>query len=567
MAQLIEKTTEEKSYPTSSAPAQANQVRKVKLHFWQLGWRGKTPAWGLFGIAALIAALMAVPLVYIVVRSVTATGETWRNLWARQIPNLLFSTISLTLVVTIGVTVLGVGLGWLVARTDLPGHRWLRWLLAMPLAVPPYVGALSYIAAFDHNGLAEQFSFGLYDVALGQRAWVYGFWGAALILILACYPYVYLNVVAALSKSNRTLDEAAHSLGFSAWRTFWRVHLPLLRPAISAGALVTAFYLLSEFGVVSLLRYDTFTVVIYRQLATRTDNNAAAILSSVLVGLTILILWGESKAQGQTAFWQVSGHWKPAPRKQLGWWKVPALLFVGLVVFAALLLPILVLIYWLIREIGTGKPRWEQLGDFTLNSFWSAGLAATIALVLALPIAYLAARYRSFFGRLPAQIAISGNALPGVLIALSMIFLFNNWLPALYGTVVVLIVAYVVRFLPLTLQAAEASIRQTTENLEEAAHSLGSNKLAVLRRVTLPLCAPGFIAGWSIFFMTVIRELPATLALRPIGFDTLPVRVWLDASEGYYGRASLPSLLLIAVSAIPLIWILTRLKNSYTLLK
>jgi iron(III) transport system permease protein len=516
----------------------------------------------LFFVSLIISIVVAVPLIYIAVRAITAEEETRRSLWAKRIPELLFNTLSLAIVVTIGATVLGIVLGWLIARTDIPGHKWLKALLAMPLAVPPYVGALTYITTFDHSGLAEQFSFGLYDLKLGQRSWVYGFGGAAVVLILFCFPYVYLNVLAALSRSNRSLDEAARGLGLNSWQTFWRVHLPLLRPAASAGALVVAFYLLSEFGVVSLLRYDTFTTVIFRQLATRTDNNATAILSTVLVFLTLLILWGETRAQGKTAYWQVSGHWKPAQRKALGVWKIPSLIFVGLVLFASLFLPLLVLGYWFFTELTTKNFKWDAMWGYGLNSLWSAAVAATVALVLALPVAYLFARYKGIFGKLPAILTMAGNALPGVVVALSMIFLFNGWFPALYGTIVVLLVAYVVRFIPLTVQAGQAAIRQTTENLEEAGHSLGCTKMGVLWRIVLPLSRPGFIAGWVVFFMTVIRELPATLALRPIGFDTLSVRIWMETSEGFYGRASLPSLLLIIISVIPLFFIITKSKDS-----
>jgi iron(III) transport system permease protein len=400
---------------------------KAKISRQMRWWGSKPPAWGLLGFGGAVALLMLIPLAYIVVRASTANAETWESLWSRRIPMLLTNTLSLTAVVTLGSVVLGVTLAWLTTRTDLPGRAWLDWLIAMPLAVPPYVGALCYITAFDHSGLAEQFTGGLYDLKLGERAWVYGFWGAAIILILYTYPYVYLNVAAALRNSNRNLEEASRSLGKSGWRFFWHVQLPLLRPAISAGALVTAFYMLSEFGVVSLLRYETFTVTIFRQLGARNDNNAAAILSGVLLVMTLLILWGENRAhRSQSRYWQISGQWKPARPQTLGIWKFPALGLVGLVLTAALWLPLLVLFYWLIREVSTTPPNWERLWEFSFNSLWSGALAATLSVILSLPLAYLAARYSGIFGRWLPRLATAGNALPGVVVALSMIFLFNN---------------------------------------------------------------------------------------------------------------------------------------------
>jgi iron(III) transport system permease protein len=545
------------STPLLSGSTAVNKKPAIQLSS-RKWWGGKPPAWGLYTIALAVSLLMVVPLLYLLVRTVTASPETWERLWSRRIPTLLFNTLSLTLLVTLSTLVLGVGLAWLIARTNLPGHRWLGWLLAMPLAVPPYIAATLYITVFDHKGLAEQYSFGLYDLQAGQSAWIFGFWGSFFVLTLFTYPYVYLNALAAFRRSHRSLDEAARGLGMNRWQIFRRVHLPLVRPAASAGALMVAFYMLSEFGVVSLLRYETFTIAIFRQLSSRNDNSAAAILSGVLVIMTLVIMWAEHRAQGKAGFAQVSNSWKPLPRIELGGWKLPALLLVWATVFLGLLLPVFTLFYWLGQELNTGKINLNILWGYSFNSAWSALLAATLAVLLSLPLAYLVARYRSQLVKIPAILSTAGYALPGVVVALSVVFLFNNWLPWLYGTLAALIIAYVVRFLPLTLHASQAAIKQITPSLEEAGHSLGMSRIGVFRRILVPLSSPGILAGWGLFFLTVVRELPATLVLRPVGYDTLPVRVWMEASEGFYGRASLPALVLIAISAFPLFFIITR---------
>lgn len=515
--------------------------------------------------AGLVALFVAVPFGYILLRAFGGGNEVWERLLQTRLPGLLFNTLALMLVVTAGALLTGVSMAWLTERTDLPGRAIFRWLLALPLAIPAYIGAIVHLALLrPRGGMIPQALSALFGEPIPTPSPL-GLWGAAFILTLFTYPYVYLLSGAAFRNMHAALEEAARSFGRTPWQTFWQVTLPALRPGLASGALLVALDILAEYGTVALLRYETFSSAIFVQLYARFDRSAASVLSGVLVALAVFILWAEIRAQGRARFTQMDSNWRPAARLALGQWKWPAFGLALGVSAASLLVPVGVLIFWSINALldpaslaAVFRSGSQSLGHFAWNSLWSSTLAAILAVTLSIPVALLAVRYPSRLSKFISRFCQIGYALPGVVIALSLVLLVNRFLPFLYATPLVVVMAYVLRHMPQAVRASESAIGRLSPALEEAARTLGRTSLQTLFQVTIPLVFPGLLAGGALVFLTSLKELPATLLLRPAGFDTLAVRVWMWAEEGFYMQAAPAALLLVLVSAIPLSFLLRR---------
>lgn len=517
--------------------------------------------------AGLVAIFVAIPLVYILIRAVSGDAEVWYRLLSTRLWKLLGNTLLLLVAVTAGATLTGASMAWLTERTDLPGQTIFRWMLALPLALPAYIGGIVHLTLLrERGGFIPKLLQELFNQPVATPSPL-GFWGAAFILTLFTFPYVYLLSGAAFRSLHASLEEAARTFGHNTWQTLWHVTLPALRPGLTAGALLVALDILAEYGTVALLRYETFTSAIFVQLAGRYDRAAASVLSGVLVSLAIVILWAELRLQGKASYTQMDSHWRPAPKQSLGGWRIPALLLVVFVVSASLLVPVGVLIFWSIAAFldpdtlsavfRTGS---LGFGSFVWNSLWSSALAAVLAVILSLPVALYSVRHPNRLSRFISRFCQVGYAIPGVVIALSLVLLVNRTLPFLYATPLVVVVAYVLRHMPQAVRSSEAGLNQLSPSLEEAARTLGRSPLQTLTQVTLPLIAPGLLAGGALVFLTSLKELPATLLLRPAGFDTLAVRVWIWAEEGFYVHAAPAALLLVVLSAIPLSFLLRREK-------
>jgi iron(III) transport system permease protein len=516
---------------------------------WARFWGGKPPDLFLAVLGLTIGVLMTWPILYVVWHALSAGAHRWLRLFDTRIPSLLWNTLSITLTTTLLSVAIGVSLAWLVHRCDTPGSRIWRWLLALPLMIPSYVGAVAYIMILGPRGW-------VYAVMGRSPLNLYSYGGVLFVLTMFKFPYVFLIVGAALKRMNRSLEETARSLGLGSWAIFWKVTFPMLRPAIGAGAILTALCTLSEFGVVALLRYNTFTSAIYYQMENY-DRTAATVLSCILIALTVLVLGIERFTRKRQRFQQTSNSFKRPETVKLGRWKPVAFLWVVSVLTAAVILPLAVLVYWSVHGIARGALD-TRFWMFAWNSIQVAALAAVVAMALALPVIYLKARHPSLPATLIDRLSASGYALPGVIVALGIIFIFNTYIPWLYNTAFLIVIAYVVRFLPQAMQYGEASLSQVSPRIDEAARSLGYPPWKVLGKVIVPLVSPGLLAGAALVFVSAIKELPATLILRPPGFDTLAVRVWVESSEAVYHMAAPAALLIVLVSVIPLKWMLSR---------
>ena len=505
--------------------------------------------------AGAVAAVMVLPLAYLVLRTLGAGAEAWELVFRMRVLETLGRTTVLVLAVTGASVAIAVPLAWLTVRTDLPLRRLWGVATILPLAIPSYVAGFLVVVALGPRGMLQGW---LAPLGVERLPEIYGFPGAMLTLTLLSYPYVLLTVRAALWRMDPSLEEASRSMGYGWLTTFRRVSLPLLRPAIAAGSLLVALYTLSDFGAVSLLRYETFTWAIYVQYESAFDRTLAAVLSLVLVSLALGILVVEALTRGRAKCYRSTvGAARPQALVRLRRWRWPAVALCASVVLLSLVMPMSVLGYWVARGVSAGEPLLLLWGA-ARNSLYVSGLAAAAAVVAALPVAILAVRYSGRVGALLERVTYVGFALPGIVIALALVFFGANYLTPLYQTLGLLILAYVVLFLPAAVGAARTSFLQVNPSMEEAGRSLGRRPFRVFTSVTLPLIRPGVLAGAALVFLLTMKELPATLILGPIGFKTLATSIWGAASEAFFAQAAAPALLLILAASVPLTFLILQ---------
>ncbi len=507
-------------------------------------------------ITILIVVLVSLPLVYLVVRALGAGQEGLEYLLNIRTLNVVVNSLLLTVAVVAAAALIGIPFAWLTTRTNLPLRRF--WLVGglLTLVIPSYIGAMMYIAAFGPRGLLQSL---LEPLGITEIPSIYGFWGAFLAITLFTYPYVVLPVRAALLNMDPALEESARSLGLSRWKVFFRITLPQLRPALASGMLLTALYTLSDFGAVSLMKYDAFTRVIYMQYTSSFDRHRAAILSLVLVAVTVGLIVLERRAASKHRNYRIGvGCQRQIAPTPLGKWRVPALIFCGTLVLVGVVTPVVVLGFWFIN--GAGEKSVELLQP-ALNTISAGGVTALVVGLVALPPALLSTRTGSRFNRWLVQFAYLGNVLPGLVVALALVFFAANYLPALYQTFPMLILGYSTRFLPLSIGTTSSALTQINPRFEEIGRSMGLRPWQVMLRITAPLARGGILAGMALVFLSAMKELPTTLLLSPTGFETLPTEIWTAHAQVQMSRLGGPSMLLIAVSALSLFIMLRQEKN------
>jgi iron(III) transport system permease protein len=370
-------------------------------------------------------------------------------------------------------------------------------------------------------------------------------------LSLFTYPYVFLAVRGMLRQMDPALEEASQSLGRGTVRTLLTVTVPRLRPAIAAGALLAMLYTVSDFGVVTLMRYDAFTRVIYTQYRAAFDRTYAAALGILLVLFALGLLYFEAKMRGKAAYHRIGSGTGRAPKAiKLGRMRYPALAFCTTIAALSLGVPIGALSYWMITGTSAGR-HLENVPAAVGNSLLTGLLAAAAVTALSLPIAIMLVRYPGRMSTVTERLTYVGYALPGIVIALAFVFMGARFMLPLYQTLPLLVLALAVRLIPQGVGSIKNSLLQINPRLEDASRCLGCTLYASVRRVSWPLAWPGIAAGAALVFLTVLKELPITLLLRPTGFDTLATDIWDATGAGQYGRAATSALVLIGLSAIP----------------
>lgn len=522
----------------------------------QLGARrGRSIPPGLVVAALVVGAVAVLPALYLIVRASDATARTWDAVLRPATAGLFVRSLGLAAAVTLACVAIGVPLAWLTTRTDLPARRLWATLFALPLAFPSYVLALALAGTFGDRGMLASL---LGPFGIEHLPTISGFPGAFAALTLLCFPYVFLVTAAGFRGLDPALEEASRTLGWDRWQTFRRVTLPLLRPSITAGGLLVALYTLHDFGAVSLMRYETFTQAIFVQYRSAFDRTPAAVLSLFLIAVAVAVLAIEQRARGRARYHRSGGGaQRPARPVTLGRWRWAALGLSAGVVVVSLAGPVSVLTFWLVRSIG-GATSLDLTWQAASGAIGLAGAAAGLTLLASIPVATLAARYS---GRLSASIeraAHVGYALPGLVVGLAFVFLSVRTLPGIYQTLPVVLLAYLVLFLPQASQPLKNAIQQVNPRLEEAARMLGRGRIRAFTSVVVPQVWGPALAAAALVFLTAMKELPATLLLRPTGFETLATRVWSWTSAGRLSQAAAPALLLVALCCGPLYLVARR---------
>lgn len=485
---------------------------------------------------------MLVPFAYLVARAAEADPATlaalvlrWRTL------ELLGNTLQLGFAVAALGTIIALPLAWLTVRTDLPARRLMSYLAVMPLAVPGYVMAYALIGLSGYYGPFNQF----FGVMLPR---LQGLPGATLALSLYTFPYIYLNLRAALLGLDPSLEETARSLGRSRLGAFRAVTLPHLLPALLSGWLVVTLYVLGDFGAVALMRYETFSFAIYNQYAGAFDRVYAAWLSLILMALAGAILLLEGRLSrgrfGRTG----TGVSRAAQTVPLGPWRWPAASFCALVQVLSLGLPLLVILFWLTRA--PAEIDWAALGPVAGRTALAALPAAVLAAALALPVALLAARHHGPLARSVERLSYFGYAVPPLAFALAAVFFALSAAPALYQTLPLLVLAYAFSFLALAVGPVRSALLQMGTRPEEAARSLGRGPLSAFAGATLPRLARPIAAGALLVFTLVVKELPITFLLAPTGYTTLAMNIFSRTNEGMLLEAAPYALVTILFSSL-----------------
>ena len=500
---------------------------------------------GLVATALIVAALFAVPLIYLVWHNVGLGTEFFSVLREEQFVEPLVRTLLLATTVSVAATALGTSLAWLLMRTDLPGRRAWRIIVPLPLVMPSFVGAFALLAFFAPGGLA--------DTVLGfdQLPRIEGFWAAATVLTLLTYPYVYLPVAARLATLPQSLEESARALGRTPREVFTSIVLPQCSGAMWAGGLLVFLYSLSEFGAVQLLHYDTLTRAIFSARLFAPD--VALALSLVLAATALAVSIAERSIARRRVQTEAAAVTQQSLRHDLGPWKIPAFGFISAVVGVALVIPVVVLFHWTLRGVlGDVQLHAGDLVDPAVTTAWLGASTAIFALAVVLPVAFLTVRYRSAAGESANAIVVSGFALPGLVLALSMVFFVlgaPRWIgDQLYQTYALLVFAYAVHFGSQALRASQVAVSGLPRRVEDAARSLGAGRARRFATVQFPLMRGGLLAGGGLVLLSTMKELPATLILAPTGTETLATEIWSATESGFFAQAGLAALVLLALS-------------------
>jgi iron(III) transport system permease protein len=527
-------------------------------------------------LLALLLALVASIPVLSVVSSLSASGTAgvWRHLIDTVLVDYVVNTLALLVAVGIGVAAIGVGTAWLVTMLDFPGRRLFEWLLVLPLAMPAYVMAYAYTDLLQFTGpvqtlLREAFGWGRQDYWFPE---IRSLGGAAAMFVFVLYPYVYLLARTAFAERSASVLEVSRSLGFGPWATFFRLSLPLARPAIAGGVALTAMETLADYGTVSYFSVQTFTTGIYRAWLSLGDRLAAAQLACALLSFVLVVLLVERSTRGRASYATVGSRSRPVMALRLsGGAAVLAIAACLVPVSIGFLLPAATLLHLAIDA--RADHSFELYAHLAFNSFTLSGITAVLAVTIATSLAYALRLHRSRLTLAANRVVGLGYAVPGAVIAVGILIplaTLDNWLDALMrdrfgiatgllftGTVAALVYAYLVRFLGVAQEAIDAGLGKITRSMDDAARSLGFGAGATLWRVHRPLMWTSVLTAALLVFVDVMKELPATLVIRPFNFDTLATQAYTFASDERLGQAAVASLVIVAVGMLP-VMLLTR---------
>ncbi len=518
--------------------------------------------------AAAIALAIALPLVVVALNLLVPRADTWAHMAATVLPDYLWNTLLLASCVGAGVTVIGVSCAWLTSMCRFPGRRVFEWALILPIAMPAYVMAYVYTDFLQFAG----------PLQTALRAWtgwragdyllpdIRSLGGAVFVLVAVLYPYVYVLARSAFLEQSGSSFETARALGQGPWRAFFSVALPLARPAIAAGVALAMMETLADYGTVAYFGVDTFSTGVFRAWFSLGDPVAAAQIGALLLAGVGAVLALERALRGRSAF-HSGPRRAPSPHVLRGATAAGAIAVCALPAVAGFIAPLILLARLALQEAEPGFA--QRFSGLAFNSFFLAGITAVLAVSGALVIAYAARLRPGAAATFANRTAALGYAIPGVVIAVGVLVpvtLFDRWLsgwlaarfgvaPQLWvsGTIAALVYAYLVRFMSISLQTIEAGLSKIRPSMDDAARSLGVRPAETLARVHAPLLAQSLLAAGLLVFVDVMKELPATLAMRPFNFDTLAVQTYNLAKDERLAEASVAALAILAVGLIPVL--------------
>jgi len=471
---------------------------------------------------------------------------------------LLSNTLLLFFAVIFSSLFLGLLISILTVRYEFPGSKILFSLTILPLVIPSYIGALTYVSAFSPKGLFVNL-FSKYGIS--EIIGIEGFVGSWIVLTLFTYPYVQLICSSALRNLDSTVEDAARSLGVKKIKMYAKVVIPRLKKPIIYSSLLVGLYVISDFGAVSLMKYGTMTKAIYSYYVININGDPVIFYSTILILLALVISFAQRGSELSRSA-KVSGTPREITKIKLSQKnKVLVLTFFGIVIFFSLLLPVGVLSYWLIRGLANGNSVSGALSG-VVGSLTAASVTSVFAIVIATPIVVMISQYRSKFGDLFEKVTLTLYGLPHIAVGISMLFITIKIFPAIYQTFTTLIISYLIVFLPQAVGGGQASMEQVKLSYIEASSGLGLSKLDTFFKVTFPLIYRGLVAGAALVFLSTMKELPQTLLLRPTGFSTMAVDIWSYASEALFTQAAFSAFILLAISAFPTYILSTRNLNN-----
>lgn len=490
------------------------------------------------------------PLLVLVFSWVSPDAELWTHFQETLLNDLVTNTLILMLGVGVGTLIIGGGMAWLVSMCEFPGRRYFEVLLFLPFAIPAYVLGFVYLGLFDYSGPMQGF---LMEV-LGIKGFDIRASSFSVILIfsLVFYPYVYMLARVAFASQSLQMLHSAQTLGANDWRIFRQITLPMARPALIAGVTLALMETLSDFGVVSLFNYDTFTTAIYSAWEDYRSVDVAAQLASLLVLISFGLIWLEQTSRGRAKYY--SNNPNPQRAYQLKGWKAFSATFIaGLILLLAFIIPLLQLLGWAweAKDLELSHDYWKWIS----NSLLLAGMAGLITLILALLFVLIKREEgQSLWVRLLIRISTLGYALPGSVMAIGVLYAFGlltDWV--VLGSVIVLLMAYTTRFMAVAFSPLESAIENIKPSYIEAAKTLGAGRFRLMKDVYVPMLFYGMLVAFILVVVDVMKELPATYLLRPYGWDTLAIRIYELTSEALYARAAIPSLILVGLTSLLLI--------------
>jgi iron(III) transport system permease protein len=516
--------------------------------------------------AVLLCVPALLPLFVVAHAALTPETEVWTHLARYVLPEVIGNTVSLVIGVALVSGVLGTGLAWLTAMCEFPGRRFFDWALLLPLAIPAYVLAFVAVGFLDFSGPLQTWL----RNTLGSSAWVppiRSTGGVIIVLSLTLYPYVYLLARSAFITQGRCALEAAQILGIGRIAAAWRVAFPMARPWIAAGVALACMESLADFGAVSVFNYNTFTTAIYRAWFGMFSVSAALELAGVLMLFVLLALVLERRSRSAARFSSPREMGREVKRFELrGAGRLGALVLAGGVFLLAFVLPVLQLLVWTVGHAAQDLDM--RYAGFIARSVTLAGAAALVTVGASVLLAYVVRRDPSRFTRTLARVATMGYAVPGTVLAVGIIVpvialnnelqgLLKSWLGdgaptlLLQSTLIAVLAAYLARFLAVGFNPVESGLQRITSSLDEAAIGMGVSGSALLRRVHVPLLRTSLATATTLVFVDVMKEMPITLIFRPLGGDTLAIRVFEMTSEGEWERAALPAIAIVLVGLIP----------------